>query len=115
MKRKTGKVRKVAKRILILVEGETEYLYTQELKQNLLSRDKQRSISIEIEKPNNENQPQQLLTKANEKFNKSKKDKNPYQYVWIVIDRDNRKEQEIKIFFEQLNKQNKVQVAYSCV
>jgi len=48
-------MRCVAKRIMIIVEGLSEYRYAEALKRSL-PKDKQRAISVELPKPSNENE-----------------------------------------------------------
>lgn len=103
----------VSKHILIIPQGWTEFNYASSLKRNL-PRDKQRSISIEIPKPNNENQPLKLLEKAIRKIKDANRYKNPYEVVWIILDNDNNPD--IKKFFKLLtNSKVKLQIAYSSI
>ncbi len=89
-----------------------EYNYAQSLKASI-ARDKQRSISVEMPKPNNENTALQLLDKALKKISKAKRDKNPYDIVWIFFDNDN--QPNLARFFQKLNriKTANIQIAYS--
>lgn len=75
------------KRILILCEGETEYLYTKAL-QATLPREKQRGIAVEtlIHKPND---PKSLTDEAKRRVKLAKKEKNPFSEVWLFFDNDN--------------------------
>jgi hypothetical protein len=108
--------RKISKHILILCEGWTEYKYAQSLK-NSLNRDKQRGIVIDISKPNNENKAYQLISKAKERINTSKTNKNPYDVVWLFFDNDL---QDLENVFKQIktfNEKNstKIEISYSCI
>jgi len=104
-------MRRVGKHILIIPEGWCEYNYAQSLKHSL-SRDKQRSISVEMPKPNNENSAFQLLAKAEAMIKNARRDKNPYDAVWIFFDNDN--QPNLTPFFQRLNNSS-VQIAYSSI
>jgi hypothetical protein len=77
-------MRCVAKRILIIVEGLSEYRYAEALKRSL-QKDKQRAISVELPKPSNENGALQLLSRAEKMIKKAKRENNPYDSVWIFF------------------------------
>lgn len=79
--------RKLNKRILILCEGVTERLYASSLK-NELPRQLQRSISIEIGEAEQQD-PLNLVKEAVRKVKKARKEKNPYEEVWLFFDHDN--------------------------
>jgi hypothetical protein len=75
------------KRILILCEGITEYLYAKSL-QSELPRELQRSISIEIDY-NSKNDPKSLSIEARNRKKKAKKERNSYNTIWLFFDNDN--------------------------
>ena len=75
------------KRILILCEGITEYLYAKSL-QSSLPRNLQRSMAIEIGF-NPKNDPKSLAIEAQKRKNKAKKERNPYDSIWLFFDNDN--------------------------
>lgn len=104
-------MRRAGQHILIIPEGWCEYNYAQALKHSL-PRDKQRSISVEMPKPNNENSAFQLLYKAEIMIKKARRDKNPYDAVWIFFDNDN--QPNLAGFFQKLSN-TPVQIAYSCM
>ena len=104
-------MRRTGKHILIIPEGWCEYNYAQALKHSL-PRDKQRSITIEMPKPNNKNNAFQLLDKAKKMIRKATQDKNPYDAVWIFFDNDN--QPNLPNFFQSLP-DTKVQIAYSSI
>lgn len=81
------KINKPNRRILILCEGVTEYLYAKSL-QSELPRNLQRSISIEIDY-NSRNDPKSLAEEALKRKRKAKKDRNSYDSVWLFFDHDN--------------------------
>lgn len=81
------KINSPNKRILILCEGVTEYLYAKSL-QSELPRNLQRSISIEIDY-NSKNDPKSLAEEARKRKRKAKKERNPYDSVWLFFDHDN--------------------------
>ncbi|MEW6005464.1 MAG: RloB family protein [Stygiobacter sp.] len=104
-------MKRAGQHILIIPEGWCEYNYAQALK-NSLPRDKQRSISVEMPKPNNENNAFQLLAKAEKMIKKARQDNNPYDAVWIFFDNDN--QPNLPDFFQSLSN-TKVQIAYSSI
>jgi hypothetical protein len=104
-------MRCVAKRILIIVEGLSEYRYAEALKRSL-PKDKQRAISVELPKPSNENGALQLLSRAEKMIKKAKRENNPYDSVWIFFDHDN--QPNLDLFFQKLNK-SAVKIAYSSI
>lgn len=81
------KINKPNKRILILCEGVTEYLYAKSL-QSELPRNLQRSISIEIDY-NSRNDPKSLAAEARKRKRKARKERNSYESVWLFFDHDN--------------------------
>lgn len=102
-------MRRAGQHILIIPEGWCEYNYAQALKHSL-PRDKQRSISVEMPKPNNENSAFQLLDKAEVMIKKARRDKNPYDAVWIFFDNDN--QPNLTAFFQSLSNTT-IKIAYS--
>ena len=102
-------MRRAGQYILIIPEGWCEYNYAQALKHSL-PRDKQRSISVEMPKPSNENSAFQLLEKAEIMIKKARRDKNPYDAVWIFFDNDN--QPNLAGFFQRFSN-TPVQIAYS--
>lgn len=81
------KINKPNKRILILCEGVTEYLYAKSL-QSELPRSIQRSISVEIDY-NSKNDPKSLAEEARKRKRKARKERNSYDSVWLFFDHDN--------------------------
>jgi len=75
------------KRGIILCEGETEENYFK----GLVTQDKYRrqfaSISVDIFKPK-DHSPLGLINKAKEKIKDAKREKNPYDFIWVVFDKD---------------------------
>lgn len=104
-------MRRAGQHILIIPEGWCEYNYAQALKHSL-PRDKQRSISVEMPKPNNENSAFQLLDKAEVMIKKARRDNNPYDAVWIFFDNDN--QPNLAAFFQRLANTT-VQIAFSSI
>jgi hypothetical protein len=78
---------KVNKRILILCEGVTEYIYAKSLQRDL-PRSQQRSISVEIIYQT-QNDPRSLALSARKKVKAAQRDRNPYDTVWLFFDNDN--------------------------
>lgn len=77
---------KVNKRILILCEGMTEYIYARAL-QKELPRNLQRSVAIEIFYQS-QNDPKSLTTEARKRVKLAAKDRNNYDAVWLFFDND---------------------------
>jgi len=80
-------LRKLNKRILILCEGVTEELYAKSLRAEL-SRSLQRSIAVEVS-VGNKWDPLNLVKEAISKAKRARKDKNPYDTIWLFFDHDN--------------------------
>jgi RloB-like protein len=78
---------RINKRILILCEGATEYIYAKSLQMEL-PRDLQRSVSIEIFYQT-QNDPKSLVQEAHRRQRNSAKERNPYDNVWLFFDNDN--------------------------
>lgn len=81
------RINKPNKRILILCEGVTEYLYAKSL-QSELPRTLQRSISIDIDY-DSKNDPKSLAEEARKRKKKAKNDRNAYDSIWLFFDNDN--------------------------
>ncbi|MES2652971.1 MAG: RloB family protein [Bacteroidota bacterium] len=75
------------KRILILCEGMTEYLYAKSL-QNQLPREKRRLLNIEIGQ-SQQNDPLSIVKEAERKVKTAEKERNKYDAVWLFFDHDN--------------------------
>lgn len=80
-------MRKVNKRILIICEGMTENLYAKALRAEL-PKTLQRSVAIEIDY-SSKNDPLHLVNEAIKRARKAKKERNPYDAVWLFFDHDN--------------------------
>jgi len=85
--RKKRTLVKFLKRGLILCEGETEENYFTGLITKEEYRRKFASINVEIYKPKNHS-PKGLVTEAKHKAKKAKKESDPYDFVWVVFDRN---------------------------
>lgn len=75
------------KRILILCEGMTEYLYAKSL-QNQLPREKRRLLNIEIGQ-SQQNDPLSIVKEAERKVKVAEKERNRYDAIWLFFDHDN--------------------------
>lgn len=75
------------KRILILCEGMTEYIYARSLQMEL-PRTLQRSVSVEIFYPD-QNDPKSLAMEARRRVNEANRERNPFDHVWLFFDHDN--------------------------
>jgi hypothetical protein len=78
---------RINKRILILCEGATEYIYAKSLQMEL-PRDLQRSVAIEIFYQT-ENDPKSLVQEAHKKERNAIKERNAYDTIWLFFDNDN--------------------------
>lgn len=76
-----------AKRGLILCEGETEENYFKGLITQEKHRRKFQSIDVDIYKPK-DHSPVGLVNHAKEKIREAKREKNPYDFVWVLFDKD---------------------------
>lgn len=77
----------ILKRGLIFCEGETEQNYFSGLITQEEYRRKFASISVEIYKPKNHS-PKGLVDEAKRKARKAKREKDSYDFIWVVFDQD---------------------------
>ena len=78
----------ISKRILILCEdGKSSKLYFESFKKDEKLKRELSSVEIEVIHPK-DHSPVGLVTKAKEKKKKAKRDRNPYDEIWIVLDKD---------------------------
>jgi len=101
---------KVNKRILILCEGMTEYIYVKSLQRDL-PRTQQRGISVEIIYQT-QNDPKSLALEAKRKQKIAQRERNPYDVIWLFFDHDN--SPNLKKAFEIINKEG-FRVAYTSI
>lgn len=101
---------KANKRILILCEGMTEYLYARSMQMEL-PRTLQRSVSIEVNHAKQQD-PKSLALQALKKVIVAKKERNEYNDVWLFFDHDNKPQ--LKEAFEIIDKQG-FHCAYSAM
>lgn len=78
---------RINKRILILCEGATEYIYAKSLQMEL-PRELQRSVAIEIFYQT-QNDPKSLVQEAHKRERNANKERNAYDIVWLFFDNDN--------------------------
>jgi len=78
---------KFSKRGLILCEGETEENYFKGLITQERYRRKFSSIDVKIFKPK-DHSPLGLVNESKLKIKEAKREKNPYDFVWVIFDRD---------------------------
>ena len=110
-KRLTNK-RKPNKRILILCEGkETEPNYFKGLKQDTYHRNKLAALRIELY-DSGKNTGKELVVEAKYLKKTANAEKNPYDAIWIVIDRDGYTKHPQT--FDQANA-NKINIAFSSI
>jgi hypothetical protein len=75
------------RRGLILCEGETEENYFKGLITQERYRRKFQSVDVDIFKPKN-HAPVGLVQKAKEKILFAKREKNDYDFIWVLFDKD---------------------------
>ena len=75
------------KRVLILCEGESEQIYINNYRSEEKNKRRLSSVDVEIYQPKNYS-PYGLLKEAKRKAKEAKKDKLPYNYIWIIFDKD---------------------------
>ncbi|WP_189702677.1 RloB family protein [Subsaximicrobium wynnwilliamsii] len=78
---------KFSRRGLILCEGETEENYFTGLVTQEKYRRKFSSIDVQIVKPK-DHSPLGLVNEAKLKIKEAKREKNPYDFIWVIFDRD---------------------------
>jgi hypothetical protein len=77
-----------SKRLLIICEdGKSSKLYFESFKRDEKLKRRLASVSIEVVHPK-DHSPVGLVTEAKIKKQKAKKDRNPYDEIWIVLDKD---------------------------
>jgi hypothetical protein len=101
---------RVNKRILILCEGMTEYIYVKSLQRDL-PRNTQRSISVEIIYQT-QNDPKSLALEAKRKEKFAQRERNPYDVIWLFFDNDN--SPNLSDAFQIINKEG-FRVAYTSI
>lgn len=101
----------VHKRILILCEGESEQKYLLNYCTLRENKDRLRYIQIRIFKPDR-NSPLGLVNEAKKFITEAKRDKFPYEKVWIVFDKDSHAN--IPSAFEESERFNpKINIAFT--
>ncbi len=98
-KQRVGKCRTESKRYLVLCEGDSEEIYANALKQ-MLPRSSLRGHVVEIVKKSN---PNALLKEAHKRVEKARRERLPFDGVWLFFDHDNRERME-KVF-DQIGKE----------
>jgi hypothetical protein len=87
MHRRTGKQIPLGKKGLILCEGETETNYFKGLTTQEKYKRKFSGVGVEVYKPKNHS-PMGLVNEAKKRIREAKKEKAPFDFVWIVFDKD---------------------------
>ncbi|MEI6553974.1 MAG: RloB family protein [Paludibacter sp.] len=100
-----------SKRVLILCEGQSEQIYINGYKSEDVNKRRLAMVDVEIYQPKNYS-PHGLLTEAKKKVKEAKKDKMPYESVWIVFDRDGHAN--VPQTFEEA-RVSKINIAFSSV
>lgn len=78
----------ISKRLLIVCEDEkSSKLYFESFKRDEKLKRQLSSVDIEVVHPK-DHSPVGLVNEAKEKKKKAKRDRNPYNEVWIVLDKD---------------------------
>lgn len=76
------------RRVLILCEGITEEVYAKTLRTAFLPRNLQRTVTVDVVR-HKKNDPMNLIAEAKERVKQAKKEKTPYEHVWLFFDHDN--------------------------
>lgn len=76
------------KRVLVLCEGVTEEVYAKALRTAFLPRHVQRTVTIDVVR-HKKNDPLNLIAEAIDRVKSAKKERIPYDYVWLFFDDDN--------------------------
>lgn len=78
----------ISKRILILCEdGKSSKLYFESFKKDEKLKRDLAAVSIEVIHPK-DHSPVGLVRAAKEKKRKAKRERNPYDEIWVVLDKD---------------------------
>lgn len=102
----------INKRILILCEdGKSSKLYFEAFKKDEKLRRDLASVSIEVVHPK-DHSPVGLVKAAKDKKKKAKRERNPYDEIWIVLDKDYHANMD-KAF--NMAKDNKINIALSSI
>ena len=102
----------IAKRILILSEDKkSSKIYFESFKKDEKLKRDLSSVDIQVIHPKNHD-PVGLVTKAKEMKRKAKRERNPYDEIWIVLDRDGHANIDQALNTAQANK---IEVALSVV
>jgi hypothetical protein len=109
--RKGYKILSPKKRILILCEGETEVGYFKGIKHDDEHKRKLQAIDIDIYQPQNYS-PLGLVNAAKVKIKEAKSEKNPYDHIWVVFDRNGHAN--VPEAFD-MAKKNNISIAFSIV
>jgi hypothetical protein len=99
------------KRMLILCEGDTEVKYFNGLKHDEAHRRKLASLEIDIFQPEDFS-PLGLVKEAKRRAISAKRERNPYDTIWVVFDRNGH--QKIPEAFD-MAKSNCISVAFSII
>jgi len=76
------------RRVLILCEGFTEEVYAKSLRSKYLPRELQRVVTVDVVR-HKKNDPLNLVAEAKDRVKQARKEKVPYQDVWLFFDHDN--------------------------
>jgi hypothetical protein len=109
-RRREGSHLRPNRRILVLCEGLTEYLYAKALQMEL-PRTIQRSVSVDISL-GKQPDPKSLVLEAKRKVSTAKKERNPYEAIWLFFDHDN--QPQLREAFELMEKEG-FKMAYSSI
>ena len=113
MRRRVIQNRKLSKRGLILCEGHTEENYFKGLMRDYRYRDRFSSVSVDIYQPKNYS-PLGLVQEAKSKIAASKRERNPFDFLWVVFDRDSHPKLP-HAFSEAARSKPKINIAFSAI
>lgn len=89
------------RRVLILCEGVTEEVYAKALRTAFLPRELQRTVTVDVVR-HKKNDPLNLMAEAKDRVKQARKEKMPYDDVWLFFDHDN--SPHLQDVFEQVAK-----------
>ncbi|MFK7945999.1 MAG: RloB family protein [Saprospiraceae bacterium] len=113
-KRRTNKrKRSVKPRLLILCEGETERNYFEAMKEDDDYESKMAAAKITILTAKSPT-PEQIIKEAIKKGNEAKREKNPYEMIWVVFDHDNHPHRK-EAYDNAIKDKLEIKVAFSAI
>jgi len=113
MRRTSAKKRDLLRRGLILCEGETEENFFKGLTNDNKHRDKFASVSVDIYKPK-KHSPIGLIEEAKSRIKRAKKERNPFDFAWVVFDKEGH-ENMAKAFNDATNFKPQINIGFTVI